>query len=107
MFSFDDCKSKCKDYLQKIIDLNRGTELLSTLQASCQLCMDTFESRCQTAEALQNFKRELGRAKAAYAGTTSDYYAYVMHYGNGWCDPIFEPIILYVYGNAECEPANF
>ena len=54
---------------------------MSTLQASCQLCMDTFESRCQTAESLRNFKTELGRAKAAYAPATD------FNYGNGWRDP--------------------
>ena len=86
MFSFEECKSKCMYYLQKIITQKKGTELLSTLQASCKQCMDTFESRCQTAESLRNFKTELGRAKTAYAGTTSDYEAYydAMRNGNGW-----------------------
>ena len=84
MWSFDECKVKCRYYLQKIIDLAPGTELLSTLQASCEVCMEGFEARCQTADALRQFKTELGLAKEAYVPTI-DYYA--RRKGDAWSDP--------------------
>ena len=85
MWSFDECKVKCRFNLQKIIDLAPGTALLSTLQTSCRLCMDGFEARCQTADELLQFKTELGSAKEAY-DPTIDYYTRHRN-DNGWSDP--------------------
>ncbi len=78
VYTFNECKSECVRYLQKIIDMKTGTELLSTLQASCRLWQEGIEERCQTEETLREFKREVERAGKAYAPTT-DYNRYIRH----------------------------
>jgi hypothetical protein len=64
-------------YLQKIIDMGTGTELLSTLQASCRLWQEGIEERCQTEKTLREFKRELESARNAYTGTTDFQFRYL------------------------------
>lgn len=73
-WTFEECKDKCRDYLQKITNLKADTEFLSTLQASCSTFLKKFEERCTTAHNLEIFKTEFENAKKAYDVPTMEKY---------------------------------